>query len=130
MSDLPCWNCGASLSDIPRPISRHSTCSQCHEVLHCCRMCRHYLPDRRPYCDEDRADPPVEKETANFCDFYRPANRFEAATADRASQARDEFASLFDEATDDDAEPDLTPDEEAPHNPDDPRNRLDSLFDD
>ena len=126
MTDLPCWNCGASLADIPRPISRHANCPKCFEVLHCCRMCRHYLPDKRPYCDHDRADPPVEKATANFCDYFRPANRFQARATDRVEQARSELDALFGEAEPDEG----LSGEAAQDDPDDPLNRLKGLFDD
>ena len=70
MSTVVCWNCGRDLADIPRPISRHSNCPECFTDLHCCRLCKHFLPERVGVCAEDRADPPVEKENANFCDFF------------------------------------------------------------
>ena len=73
MSAVVCWNCGRDLADIPRPISRHNNCPACFSDLHCCRMCKHFLPERVGVCAEDRADPPVEKENANFCDFFRPS---------------------------------------------------------
>ena len=125
--NLVCWNCGGSLADIPRPISRHANCSHCFEVLHCCRMCRHYLPEKRPYCDHDRAEPPVEKSSANFCDYFKPANRFSAVTASRSDKARSDLNSLF---GDDDSEPIETGDEEPIVNPEAPLNRLNQLFDD
>lgn len=94
-ASLGCWNCGASLDDIPRPISRHANCSACFEVLHCCRMCRHYTPEKRPYCDHERAEPPVEKESANFCDYFKPANRFSEKELDRSDQAKSDLDALF-----------------------------------
>ncbi len=95
MSKLFCWNCGHSLAEVPRPISRHATCDACFEVLHCCRMCRHYLPEKRPYCDHDRAEPPVEKATANFCDYFKPMNRFNPDAAQKGGNARSELDALF-----------------------------------
>lgn len=96
MSALICWNCGGSLSDIPRPISRHSTCSHCFNELHCCRLCRHYDPKRTMQCFEDRADPPLQKENANFCDFFAPrAGAFEAGTSTKSDAARGELDALF-----------------------------------
>ncbi len=127
---LVCWNCGASLGGIPMPISRHAHCDACHEVLHCCRMCRYYLPDKRPYCDHDRADPPVEKATANFCDYFKPANRFDSQRADKSAQAKDELNSLFGGDDDDiakdspDADLDLEIGEDEAA-----RRKLDDLFD-
>lgn len=96
MSAIICWNCGGSLEDIPRPISRHATCSHCFNELHCCRLCRHYDPKRTMQCFEDRADPPLQKENANFCDFFSPARgAFEAKTTSKSNAARSELDSLF-----------------------------------
>lgn len=126
-ASLVCWNCGASLDDIPRPISRHANCSACFEVLHCCRMCRHYMPEKRPYCDHERAEPPVEKESANFCDYFKPTNRFSEKDTARSDQAKSELDALFGGDAIDVTETDDVfdaPDE------DDPLNKLNDLFDD
>lgn len=126
MAELICWNCGGSLADIPRPISRHANCSTCFEVLHCCRMCRHYDPDKRPYCGHDRAEPPVVKENANFCDYFSPANRFVASEAERSDRAKSDLDALFGDALDQ-QDSDLFGEEPQP-DPDDPLNKLNDLF--
>ena len=126
--NLLCWNCGTSLDDIPRPISRHSNCSKCFEVLHCCRMCRHFEPEKRPYCSHDRAEPPVEKENANFCDYFRPVNRFVPADVTKSDQAKSELDALFGDSPGA-GEPDVDIDiDEA--DADAALNKLNNLFDD
>ena len=93
---LCCWNCGESLASIPRPISRHEQCPKCFEALHCCRLCRHYRTGITHQCDEDRADPPVVKENANFCDWFRPSNRaFSGGRPKRSEAAHDRLNALF-----------------------------------
>ncbi|MAW29611.1 MAG: hypothetical protein CMP98_12495 [Gammaproteobacteria bacterium] len=92
---LVCWNCGASLAEQPTPIRRHDQCPCCFEVLHCCRMCRYYAPGKTIDCEEERADPPMEKASANFCDFFRPMNRFDSACLGRTDRARHQLDSLF-----------------------------------
>jgi hypothetical protein len=91
-------------------------------------MCRHYEPEKRPYCDHERAEPPVEKESANFCDYFKPANRFESASAHGADRAKNNLAALFGESSSDGegslSQPDDTGDS------DDPRSKLNDLFDD
>ena len=95
-ADLECWNCGASLDELPRPITRHMNCPACFEDLHCCRMCRHYRGDATSPCDDERAEPPVYKEGANFCDFFRPASRgYRTGRRERQAQAKSRFAALF-----------------------------------
>ena len=132
MTALVCWNCGASLDDIPRPISRHATCSRCFNELHCCRLCRHYDPKRSMQCFEDRADPPLQKENANFCDFFAPTvGAYETKTTFKSDAARSELDSLFGQTEDESkdieiAEPEteekvLSKEEEA-------RKKLDDLF--
>ena len=108
---LVCWNCGTDLDDIPRPISRHATCSQCFNELHCCRLCKHYDPKRTMQCFEDRADPPLQKENANFCDYFAPrANAHEARTTTKSDAAKDKLADLFGDTDQDDIEADQATD--------------------
>lgn len=98
---LRCWNCGESLAAVPRPISRHEQCPSCFEALHCCRLCRHYRTDVTGHCDEDRADPPVVKENANFCDWFRPSNAaFSGNRPSRSAAAQDRLQALFGQTDD------------------------------
>lgn len=127
---LVCWNCGESLDKVPRPITRHMYCPDCHEVLHCCRMCKWYAPGRPSDCDHDRADPPVEKESANFCEYFVPRPRaYKPADGERQDVAKSKLSSLFD---DEPGDTDLGPDDEQlfPQEKDDVQSRLDDLFDD
>jgi hypothetical protein len=104
MSTVVCWNCGRDLADIPRPISRHSNCPECFTDLHCCRLCKHFLPERIGVCAEDRADPPVEKENANFCSFFLPANSaHDQQSKIRGDSAKNALADLFGAAAEDSA---------------------------
>ena len=94
--ELQCWNCAASLAEVPRPISRHMNCPKCFEDLHCCRMCRHYMANATNPCADERADPPVHKEGANFCDFFRPSNAsYRRGANERREQAKTRLDALF-----------------------------------
>ena len=97
MSDeLECWNCGESIADIPLPISRHANCSACYEMLHNCRMCEYFHPGGTGECDEERADPPVIKESANFCEFFKPVpGRFQPSGQKQQQSAEASLNSLF-----------------------------------
>lgn len=98
MTELVCWKCGASLKDVPRPITRHSNCLACYAELHCCRMCRKYDTRYISRCNDDRTDPPEDKERANYCEYFVPTpNAYSAADAAEAQRARDELAALFGE---------------------------------
>lgn len=93
-------------------------CPACFEDLHCCRLCRHYLADATIACAEDRAEPPVHKEGANFCEFFRPsADAFRPVSKTRHASAKTNLDALFSGETGDaDAEPDEA------------RRKLDDLF--
>ena len=96
MTGVVCWNCGCSLRDIPRPISRHANCPECFEDLHCCRLCVHFTPHLTGQCDDDRADPPIQKEIANFCEFFRPlSGAYDDARGSRRDVARQRLDTLF-----------------------------------
>ncbi len=130
MAGLVCWNCGTDLKDVDLPITRHSNCTACHEVLHCCRMCRHYAPSRPGECDHDEADPPVHKESANLCSYFKPRPRaFEDREGKRRQAAKSQLNALFgeDESTgQEEAGPVDSPSTEE----DEIRAKLDDLFSD
>jgi hypothetical protein len=93
---LQCWNCGAPLADVPQPMSRHEHCPQCFEALHCCRLCRHYDMTATGQCNEDRAEPPGNKESANFCEWFSAREGAgPAAGDDKQADARRKLEDLF-----------------------------------
>ena len=102
MTELRCWNCGVPLTDIPTPISRQANCPACFNELHCCRLCTHFDSfNAADQCDEDRADPPVIKDGANFCEWFNPnPNAFPAQigtqTGAKGNAARAQLDALFD----------------------------------
>ena len=99
--DLQCWNCAASLRDLPRPVTRHMNCPKCFEDLHCCRMCRHFLDNATDPCADERADPPTRKESANFCDFFQPSGvSYRTGANERRVQAKSNLDALFDDGAD------------------------------
>ena len=116
MAELECWNCGTSLDALPRPITRHNNCPECFESLHCCRLCRQYRPRDTITCADDRADPPINKENANFCDFFRPASgTYDSLIGVKDASARRDLSDLFggEETSDDDDRPALATDPDA-----------------
>jgi len=67
---LKCWQCQSEALDEPLPLSRQAICQECFEPLRCCYMCLHFDESAMNRCEEDRADPPLEKGVANFCEFF------------------------------------------------------------
>ncbi|MDD3732261.1 MAG: hypothetical protein PHU88_07810 [candidate division Zixibacteria bacterium] len=70
---LMCWNCGEP-TGIMGKVSRADACEKCLADLRCCRGCRHFDPTRRFQCKEPVETNIVNKEKANFCEFFQMRN--------------------------------------------------------
>jgi len=93
---LVCWKCGAPLKEEPLPLSRHAECRACGADLHVCRLCEYYEPRWRRGCKEDMAEEVVDKERANFCDYFKPAPGAHGPRGDAAGPAaRGQLEALF-----------------------------------
>ncbi|MGH8400395.1 MAG: hypothetical protein ACRESU_04760 [Gammaproteobacteria bacterium] len=93
---LVCWHCGASLKDVPMPLSRLSECLACHAELYVCRMCRFHDSKLRHGCREERAEHVQEKERANFCEYFVPMpNAFQPVDRSGDHAARTQLDALF-----------------------------------
>lgn len=67
-----CYKCGKELSDTYKiMVSRSDTCPHCRTDLRCCKMCQFYDPKAYNECRESNADRVVDKEKANFCDYFK-----------------------------------------------------------
>jgi hypothetical protein len=86
-----CWRCAAARLSSER-IGRRESCPHCGADLHCCRNCRFYDPGRHNQCREPLAERQVDKERANFCEYFSPAG---GPTADRRGDVRAQLAALF-----------------------------------
>jgi hypothetical protein len=97
MTELKCWNCGVLLTEVPTPISRQANCPACFNELHCCRLCSHFDPAiAADQCAEDRADPPVIKDGANFCEWFDPnPQAFRADSSEKDDEARARLDAMF-----------------------------------
>lgn len=100
--DLVCWKCGASLAELPLPLSRLAECPKCRAYQHACRLCRHYAPGRPRACNEQDAEEVTDKEHANFCGWFEPRDHaFKPGPAQaRASAAKATLDNLFGGADD------------------------------
>ncbi|GAB5500416.1 MAG: hypothetical protein PsegKO_27270 [Pseudohongiellaceae bacterium] len=103
--DMQCWKCGSQLKNLLLPFSRYEECTVCKGDLHVCLACRHYDPKLNDGCREDRAEFVLDKDKANFCDYFRANPKAYVAKDDaEARAARARLAELFGEpAPDSDA---------------------------
>jgi hypothetical protein len=65
-----CWHCGRTLSGAD--YAREKRCPGCAKATHVCRNCQFYRPGRPNDCAEPIAERVVDKDRANFCDYFVP----------------------------------------------------------
>ncbi len=96
--DMQCWKCGTELKNLLLPFSRYEECSTCKADLHACIACKNYDTAVSDACHEDRADFVLDKDKANFCDYFKVNPRAHQKQDDSASrEARSRLADLFGE---------------------------------
>lgn len=97
---LLCWSCGKP-TGYKITVGRGDQCDNCGSDLRVCRGCRHFAPGKRWQCKENIERPEVDKERANFCDFFqirtamkRPGG-VEVKTRDEKESRKQTFDDLF-----------------------------------
>jgi len=75
VSTINCYRCHTPLSYEKNAfVGRGDECPKCYAPLHSCRMCTFYDPQSYNSCKEPTADRILEKDKANFCDFFSLTN--------------------------------------------------------
>ena len=96
--DMQCWKCGTELKNVLLPFSRYEECGRCRADLHACLGCQNYDPTAVHACREDRADFILDKDKANFCDFFTVHTKAYRPHDNAAAQkARAALAEMFGE---------------------------------
>jgi hypothetical protein len=68
---LACHACGKELDPgLNAAVGRRDECPHCRSPLHACRNCAAFDEAMRHGCCEPNAEPPRDKDAANFCDFF------------------------------------------------------------
>jgi len=123
---IECWRCGTAVKPDQLPITRLEQCLGCHADLHVCRLCRSWKPRYTSNCSHDHAEPPLDRERSNFCQYFRPAaGVFRNPGTPAGETARTGLEALFGDAREQpatDTAPDDMPETERA------RRALDALF--
>jgi hypothetical protein len=90
---MRCYHCQREV-DTKERIGRGETCPGCEANLRCCRNCLFYDTSYASACREPQAEPVVDKEAGNFCDFFVPGER-QAQPAVAGTDARARLEALF-----------------------------------
>jgi len=81
-------------------VGRRDACPTCSAELRSCRHCRFYDPTAYNACHEPQAERVLDKERANFCDYFVFASGARGATeapgpASSGAAARAKLDALF-----------------------------------
>ena len=119
MASLTCRHCGTAVP-LDEPLPRDLVCEGCNRDLRTCLQCRHYDTNYNNSCRETMADPVVDKDRRNFCEYFsfsREKFTGKTPTRDRAAEARAKLAGLFG-----------GPAKSGPSREDEARRKLEELF--
>lgn len=91
---VKCFSCKKELEfDQGFNISRTEECPYCYANIHSCKMCKFFNTSSYNNCSEPSAERVVEKEKANFCDFYQLTNSTDSTN--NINDAKAAAAALF-----------------------------------
>lgn len=89
-----CYHCGGTIEN-SRP-GRSDECSRCGRPLRVCKNCRFFDKAAASQCREPQAEAVADKESPNFCEWFRIADTAASETAAaKKDGARQRFEALF-----------------------------------
>ena len=92
---MECVFCNKDVQ-IKHKICRQDTCPHCHRDLRCCKQCKFYDPNAYNECREVAAERIVDKERANFCDFFAVrGSKACSGSYNRTKEAKEALEALF-----------------------------------
>ena len=68
---MDCYFCKEEIL-VEDKVGRNDTCPHCNRDLRCCKQCKFYDQSAYNECKEVAAERIIDKERANFCDFFLP----------------------------------------------------------
>ncbi len=84
-----CYSCGKDISlGLKAQVMRGDDCPHCSADLHVCKMCQHFDLNSYNDCREPNAERVVDKEKANFCEYFLVNDN-----ANSANKKQETFAS-------------------------------------
>lgn len=90
---MKCAFCGVRLEKSEK-IGRQDTCPRCGKDLRCCKQCKFYDPHAYNDCREVSAERIVDKERANFCDYFVPRGS-SRGNVNKTLEAKQALEALF-----------------------------------
>lgn len=71
--------------EVRGPLGRRETCPHCRRDLHCCLQCGSFEENAYHQCREPNSELIEDKETANYCDFFRFGRELKDESTEKAT---------------------------------------------
>ncbi len=92
---MNCFKCGREI-EVRERVGFRDTCPGCDRPLHACLNCEFYDPTCHNECRETMAERVVDKDRANFCEYFAPAGRVRPAREGAPrTEAQSQLDALF-----------------------------------
>lgn len=88
---LSCFHCGRRM-EFEERVGFRERCPGCDRPVHICLSCEFYDASYNNQCRETQAERVVDKERANFCEYFTASRR---ATVQRGADARSKLEEFF-----------------------------------
>ena len=94
MPTITCQSCHKTL-DVESKLSFREECLHCGHDLHSCLYCDFYDPSSYNECRESSADRVLEKEKANYCEYFVVKSNVDASGSNPGDDAKKKLEELF-----------------------------------
>ena len=92
---MDCYFCKEEIS-VEEKVGRRDTCPHCHRDLRCSKQCKFYALSAYKECKDGAAERIVDKERANFCDFFLPrGSKVNGGGYNKTLEAKKALENLF-----------------------------------
>ena len=91
---MNCFHCGREIN-VKERVGFRDECPQCDRPLHACFNCGFYDPAYNNQCRETQAERVVDKDRANFCEYFRPRTASGAKPVSPVADPRATLDALF-----------------------------------
>lgn len=87
---VKCFKCEKTINlEVGSKILRSEECPHCEQSLYVCRMCKNYKENYYNECYESQAERIVDKEKANYCEYFSLENSNDSTNLDELKTKAD-----------------------------------------
>jgi hypothetical protein len=91
---MNCFDCGCQI-ELTGRVGFREVCPECGRSLHICLNCSFYDPTFNNQCREPQAERVVDKDRANFCEYFSIRKASKPQRLSPANDARAKLEALF-----------------------------------